>query len=223
MSEKFGTLLKDFIIYVIPGFLITTCIIQFYGKLELVTNLIKDNLNIAILGLFFSYIIGFISSQLQLILFNIFKGENTYNLADVIENESLRNRILYLFIKTTGVEIAKKEDLFDSSNIRSYCNQYITSFGNSESLNLIQRANYLASFSITIFLPTILCLITILTYFKVQYMWVITVVFSCLLILLLYKIYHNFEKSRVSMIFYTFLAISSNQPSTKSIKVKQED
>lgn len=223
MSEKFGTLLKDFIIYVIPGFLITTCIIQLYGKLELITNLIKDNLNIAIVGLFFSFIIGFLSSQLQLVIFNILKGEKTYTLNDVIDNEPLKDRILAKFIETTGIDISQKKILPESSNIRSFCNQYTTNFGNSESLNLIQRANYLASFSITLVIPTILCLATTLMYFQVKYISIITIIFSCLLLILVNKIFHNFEKSRVSMIFYTFLAISSNPKKELKAKNKEEN
>ena len=73
MFEKIPSL-KDFIIYVIPGLMICFCIINIINhnptdQFPQTKELSKD-VGIALISLLFSFIIGFIFSQFQIIFLN---------------------------------------------------------------------------------------------------------------------------------------------------------
>jgi len=211
MLSNFGTLLKDFIIYVIPGSLIYFSGLQIIGSLEAYVAAIKDNNSLAILSVFLCFIIGFVFSQLQIILFWRFHKERR---AKMIEASILDRNIVIAevckVLKIDEITIKDKEDL--DSYLVNICYNYVKIRGNNETAAAVERDSYLSSFSISIYLPIILSIIGFLeksnwTYLHIS---IATIFISILLFFLTQKVAINFRKGRITRIFLQFLIFTAN-------------
>lgn len=207
--DKLSYLIKDFFIYLIPGLLISCCTLYLFDNFQTLREVIISNNNLAILGCLFAHIIGFLSTQFQIIIYDLYrkKTKNIYTLKNTVDDQIIKNKILEKGSLILGIN--QEEQLEEDEMFRSFCSQYVNLHTTTESLNLIQRQQYLSTFSISIFFPTLLSLFTLMKYFLFQNSTIfITIVLSIIILLMLInEIFNNFEKGRVKSMFLTFLSI----------------
>ena len=217
MFEKIPSL-KDFIIYVIPGLMICFCIINIINhnptdQFPQTKELSKD-VGIALISLLFSFIIGFIFSQFQIIFLNkIVKWKNPFIRTlfgtdiDSDTKLSIMNSIIseLKLVQKDNLEIQMKDE-----NITELVINYLNVKGNDNAVKYFERDSHLASFAITLPLPTILFSVVLLNSLNLDVLikWIFICISSIILIILCMKISTNFRKNWVKKVFFQFLIIS---------------
>lgn len=226
MLEKIPSL-KDFIIYVIPGLMICFCIINIINhnpadQFPQTKELSKD-VGIALISLLFSFIIGFIFSQFQIIFLNkIVRRRNPFlrTLFGTDIDYEVKLSIINSII--SELKLVPKDNLeayMKDENITELVINYLNIKGNDNSVKYFDRDSHLASFAITLPLPTILFSVVLLNSLNLDIVikGISIFISSIVLIFLCMKISTNFRKGWVKKVFFQFLIISSEKNKNSNI------
>ncbi len=215
MLEKIPSL-KDFIIYLMPGLLI--CYFSFYllnhfNMSSLTIDQISRNPVLSFLGLVFAFFIGFLSSQLHIILFSRFLRNKIHKMRTInvsLTSEKTQDVLINRIIKEFDLQNVNKNDLLNDNLIIFSCLQYVMIKTNEESRQTINRSKNLSSFAMTLFLPIILGLIYLSINLSISNYIIIgaLILVSCLLLKLIFKIILNFKAEYFKLIFRQFLVLS---------------
>lgn len=211
--------IKDFIIYIVPGIIVNSCIIILTNNVDWFIEDFKNNqnnTNIGLLWVIISFIVGFLITQFQIIIFNkkIKKEPLTY--LNVITDKNVRliidRNIRYL------LKVYENKSIKNPTDLRLFCYQYVLNQGTNQIINLIYRADALFLFAVSIYIPSLLLIITILFILKCILLssLFIFLLATFLLTTLLKKIIHFFRKDKELRIYYGFLVVSSS-------KIKEEE
>lgn len=213
MLDKISIVLKDVIIYLFPGVLILSCLIKLTGN-SFETLGISNNINIALIGLAFSFIFGFIVSQLQIILFWKCIKIRYRTLNDCKFNESVKSIVIEKIIKVFNFPVSTNhDDLKDDEKITELCGAYVKSHCSYEAYSQIERDGYLSSFAISLFIPTVLSCIILFkesSFYNLNF-WLVIFISTLLLVFLIWLIYRisiNFKLGHTVRIYYYFLSIA---------------
>lgn len=214
MLEKVPSL-KDFIIYFIPGTLIC-----FFGlniitiisasKISLSTETISNNSVLVFIGILFSFLVGFIFSQLQIMCFNIYVNRNDSEIRK-IKSTSMSN-----LIKEKTAESVKRifelntvdiNTILNDSKILHLCLNYVKFKGTAETNIFLDRASNLSSFASASAIPIFLGIWNFSLLFDIPILCLCTMLFvtSILIIAFVMKITINFRKEWINSIYKQFL------------------
>ena len=210
--------LKDFIIYVIPGIL--TCYFGlnildkiFATKTSINIDSISQSSVLSFIGIIFSFAVGFIVSQSQLIVYNFFFNRLFKNLRTIQGaslslgvKDSLTKQIKDKF-KIVGVT---DSEIQNDELILYNCLNYVKIFSNEESHLFVNRASNLASFASVIQIPVFLGVWSFLLSIAIPTCWVIWILTgsTILTICLTTKIIYNFRREWSNSIYRQFLILS---------------
>jgi len=217
MLEKINLTIKDLIIYFIPGVITLFSLIYLNGynfkKIEII-----DNTSLVFLSIIFSFLFGFIFSQLQIILFYIFykridKDKKYLLLSHCSIHAEFKNKIADQIKITFGLSSEfNVQDVFNDKDILDLCDNYVRTRGNAEAYSPIERDSYLSSFSIAIFLPIVLGLLSYIKSLKDGFEswgnYVLPISLIIIIIPTIGKAAINFKKGRTCKIFEQFLIYS---------------
>jgi hypothetical protein len=214
MFDKIPSL-KDFILYVIPGILICYFgldILNILNQGTLTTEKISNDATISFVGIVFSFLIGFIFSQMQIIIFNKFLKNKFEKIRTIAESQKDN-----IELKKTLVERIKKtfeiNGDFENDNLIVFaCLNYVKIKTNEESQVFIDRQNNLSSFAMTIILPVILGIFDFLLRIKCPTLQMVIILLISILslIYLISKIVVNFRDDYYKNIFRQFLVLSKD-------------
>ncbi len=208
MFDKIGIVLKDFIIYLIPGLLICYLgLLLWNPEIQLISE-VQTNICLTAIALVIAFVVGFICTQIQLMVANAFKGSDLWALNTLNLQENIKMHVVYKVNKLLKVdhEILPETVLHDNELVH-FCFYYIKSNANGDAINVVERDSYLASFAISIYLPINLCFIVLLKALKMD-LWQtmgFEVVFLAISFWLIRKIVVSFEKKWAEKIFYLFI------------------
>lgn len=174
MLEKSFTI-KDLIIYLIPG-IINLMLFSFF--LLSITNsdkkifeLIKNNISLSILGIVISFVLGFILSQFQIIIFKkIFeeKLKEIRKLSYCITLDVFKPIICEEIKKEFKLDKLDNTTLLENQDIFFYCYSYVIEKSNDKSLEVINRSNNLSSFATALFIPIALIALNLVNQFSIN-------------------------------------------------------
>jgi len=205
--------LKDFIIYVIPGIIICYFSVDIYCLLKnstFTTDKIVGNPSLSFIGILFSFLIGFLISQFQIILFGrLFRIEfkKMCSILGCFENDTQLKNILIDKIKSAfGLTSVDEKD----SLIVFLCLSYVRSKSDENNLALVDRHNNMSSFAMATMLPLTLAVLDILFRFQIGIVWttLILLFFVVLLYWSVIRIVFNFRSDYYKNIFRLFLVLS---------------
>lgn len=220
MFDKIPSL-KDFIIYLIPGILISYFglnILHHYldDKLIITTDRVSNNSALTFVGIIFSFLIGFLFSQFQIIIYNGFL--NRYNrklrtIASTSMPEELRDKVAQQVIKVFDLHTMNKNIVLNDTQILYLCLNYVKINSNDESHFFINRSSYLSTFASVIPLPVLLGTFDLLLVFKISALLRtgILLIVLAFMILFTFKIIINFRREWLSSIYRQFLILSLNK------------
>ncbi|MCT3719905.1 hypothetical protein [Elizabethkingia anophelis] len=212
MFEKSFTI-KDIIIYLIPGVINTILLAKFISNIFLpkisLIDFIRNNISLSILGVAISFLIGFIFSQIQIILSNkIFKDEfrKLRTLNSAIEIETFKPVICEIIKKVFKLDNISNDDLLKNHQIFFYCYSFVLEKANNKSIELINRANNLSSFAASMYIPLLLIILNLCYFFKISCILEALPLFFTLLVLYyaIAKITLNFKSEFYNNTFRTF-------------------
>jgi hypothetical protein len=217
MFEKIPSL-KDFIIYVIPGLMICFCIINIINhnpsdQFPQTKELSKD-VGVALISVLFSFIVGFIFSQFQIIFLNkIVRWKHPFLrtlFGTDIDSEtklSIMNSLISEFklAQNDNLDVQMKDE-----NMTELAINYLNIKANDNSVRYFERDSHLASFAITLPLPIILFCIVLINSFNLSFLtkYVMVSASSIILTLLCIKISVNFRKGWVKKVFFQFFILA---------------
>jgi hypothetical protein len=222
MFDKLSLAIRDVIIYVIPGLITTFCLVyildslHFFGSSNIFSK-IKESTNFGVFVLLFSFLVGFITSQLQIILFwTAFSHGRITLLKDIEIDSNIKSKIALGFAKLAQIEdLVNEPALLEHKNCFSICQNYVNLRTDADSKAMIDRESYLASFAISSFLPITLAtivvslkLMPVINIFGVVFF---SLVFIVTLLVLIKKIAFNFRKGWSKTIYYQFLLLYYNK------------
>jgi len=216
MFDKIPSL-KDFIIYFIPGALIsffTLNIISLLSpnKVAITSQSISKNSVLIFIGILFSFLVGFIFSQLQVIIFNYFINYNGSKIRKMqfcsMSNE-LKERTAQKVIHVFSLTGVQSSAILNDSKILHLCLNYIKSKANDETNIYINRASNLSSFASASTLPIFLGIwnFTLLYEIPIVCHWLLMIMSAFVIILLTSKITINFRKEWINSIYKQFLIL----------------
>ena len=159
MFDKIPSL-KDFIIYFIPGLLISYFglnVVNAYRYGDLTAEMIAKNTSLSFIGIVFSFLIGFLFSQGQIISFNlclnkIYRKRRTISYTQKYNDEI--KETLVSRIKDT-FEIPGK-DIEEDHLIVFICLNFVKAKANQESHLYVDRHNNLSNLALATPLPAVL-------------------------------------------------------------------
>jgi hypothetical protein len=222
MFDKLSLAIRDVIIYVIPGLISTFCLVyvlnsfHFFGEFNIFSK-IKESTNFGIFVLLFSFLVGFLSSQFQIIVFwAIFSHGRITLLKDIEIDTNIKSKIALGFAKLAQIEGSVDESaLFGHENCFSICQNYVNLRTDADTKASIDRESYMASFAISSFFPIALATIVValklipaIGTFGVSFSAIIFITF---LLILIKKIAFNFRKGWSKIIYYQFLLLYFNK------------
>jgi hypothetical protein len=209
MLDRISVLLKDFVIYIIPGILITYSLANIIG-FDLIKNGVAISTNLATISLIFSFIFGFISSQLQIIVFWWFlsrlKKTNYKSLESSNIPVAIKEKIAEKIIQVFEISPESMSAIKTNSDTLDLCHEFLKIRASGDSISSIERDSYLSSFAISIYLPFIFTLFTVIKFFDVASIILIAAI-SIFFLILVSKIATNFKqgyRDKVYMQFYAF-------------------
>ncbi len=219
MLEKSFTI-KDLIIYLIPGILnlmlLSIFILSVTNSKDDIFQLLKNNISLSILGIVIAFVLGFILSQFQIIIFKKLFVNKLRKIRTLNYNISITE------FKPIICEEIKKEfkinniddsTLLENNDIFFYCYSYVIENSNDKSLEAINRSNNLSSFATALFIPLTLIILNLVNLLSISICCKV-ILFIILLIpsfLLLKKIIINFKGDFHINTFRTFYLISNKQ------------
>jgi hypothetical protein len=207
--------LKDFIIYLIPGILIcyfTLGIMNCSGYVDLINiKYISESSGLTFIGILFSFLIGFIASQSQIILFNyllkIFKEMETLLSVNISHGE--KKNIVKYFNRLNG-NINKYHNVCRDRTCLHVCLTYVMIRTNKESMVTINRQKNLSVLALSLPIPMILGVCDFLLNIGVtsNYLFVCVLIYNSWFLYIIFKIHINFKRGWVKDIYEQFLVIS---------------
>ncbi|MGY5353624.1 hypothetical protein [Wenyingzhuangia sp. IMCC45467] len=214
MIEKSFTI-KDIIIYLIPGILNTFFIFLFFKlKNPEIIDFTTMDTKYSIVTIVLAFLIGFIFSQIQIILSNkILKS--TYRklrtLEESIEIEEFKIVMCREIKKVFELNNLSNDDLLKNDQIFFFCYNFILEKGNNKSIELINRAKNLASFATSLYIPVVLMLINSFLYFENNCKLImISILVSFIFFYSLRKITINFRGEFYKNTFRVFYLANNN-------------
>lgn len=221
MFDKIPSL-KDFIIYVIPGMISCYFGLNIINQINLfdkpfTSESISKNSVLTIIGVIFSFLIGFIISQLQIITYNFILNRTNTRIRTIQGTSlsiELKEKIADQLIKTFNLNVARDRILADIQ-ILYLCINYLKIYSTEESISSINRSGNLSTFASALPIPVMLGSWNLLLELRLStiQMIVILVTFFIFLIAFVTKIILNFRKEWVNNVYRQFLILSLKQES----------
>lgn len=212
MFDKIPSL-KDFILYVIPGILICYFGLEIFNLLDLgnlTTEKISKDSVVSFVGVVFSFLVGFIFSQIQIIIFNAFFKNTFEKMRTIAESQKSNEDLKKELISRIKKEFGLVKDFENDNLIVFLCLNFVKIKTNSESQAYIDRYNNLSSFAMTLILPVSMGIFYFLL--KANYpliqMIIILIISIFILIVIVRKIVLNFRDDYYRNIFRQFLVLS---------------
>lgn len=216
MFDKIPSL-KDFIIYFIPGALISYFGLNILSllspnKINITTESISKDSVLVFIGILFSFLVGFILSQIQIIVFNHFINNNESKIRKMqftTMSDELKERTAQKVIQVFSLTGVQSSTILNDSRILHLCLNYIKSKANDETNIYINRASNLSSFASASTLPMFLAIwnFVLLQEIPIVCFWLLMIVSLCVIILLAAKITINFRKEWVNSVYKQFLIL----------------
>jgi hypothetical protein len=215
MLDKIPSI-KDFIIYLMPGILICyfglNCFNHFLGK-PITICTIAENALLSFVGIVFSFMVGFLMSQLQIIAYNqILKPKfiKMRTIKGAISNESLRATLIDRIISEFGINTDRNK-LENDDLIVFACLNFVIIYTNAEGLVFVSRSNNLSSFAMTLMMPIFMGVfnLLLLLQFSGWQIAVILVIALSLIYAITRKIILNFRGEYYISIFRQFMILSN--------------
>jgi hypothetical protein len=222
MKDKIYTLLKDIIIYLFPGIIIMYCLTLIFGfNLSQLGDISKTN--IVFVGVIFSFLVGFTTTQLQIIVFLfLMKKSNKITLAYCTLPNYIESKIALKVIDTFDFNGVSEKEIIKDSSILGLCKEYVAQRSNSEAISMIERDSYLSSLAFGSFIPLTLSIFSLININQgkislgdgfidsIAYLILIAIIF----LIILRKIGKNFRKGHAKKVFQQFLIIAMAKEST---------
>ncbi|MES1181931.1 MAG: hypothetical protein ABUL44_03960, partial [Flavobacterium sp.] len=162
MFDKIPSL-KDFIIYFIPGALTSffglNIFSHYFDKAaHLTTSKISADATLIFIGILFSFIVGFLISQLQIILFSkILKRFVDTPIANTSLSKDLKILLIEKIIRKFSLTTDKDAVLKDKDLIE-ICLEYIKYKSTEEANSTLNRSKNLSTLSMAINIPVVLAI-----------------------------------------------------------------
>jgi predicted small secreted protein len=222
MFEKIPSL-KDFIIYVTPGILICYFgldIFSDYKSSGIKTEEISTNNTLSFIGILLSFVVAFIISQVQIIIFNKIMKEELKELRTI--NETQKNN---LELKNSLIELVKSVFEIDGKDIEKdeyiifYCLNFIKAKANEESQIFIDRCNNLSSLAVSSVLPITLAIwdLSLKIGYSTSTTFGITIIAIVFLVPIVKKIAINFREEYFQNIFRQFIVLNKATTANTSL------
>lgn len=221
MLDKIAITIKDLVTYLIPGILTLISLI-YLAPIDLKKIGMIDNANLPLLSVIFSLPLGFIVGQVQIFLFyEMVPKAKPLKLSDcsmpIEYKDKVAEKIKIVFDLNPDLDI---QNILDAPKILSLCDNYVRIKGSSESYSQIERDSYWSSFSIVVFLPTMLVLISCIKSLKFCfYCWetiLFILAFGSILFCIITKAATNFNRGKLCKTFEQFLIYSLKAETSKN-------
>lgn len=216
MFDKIPSL-KDFIIYFIPGALICFFTLNIFsllspGKIKLTLVSVSSNSVLIFIGILFSFLVGFIFSQIQIIVFNFFinhNGSKIRKLESASMSAELKNKTAEKIITVFSLNGIQNSTILDDSKMLHLCLNYVKSKANEEVNFYINRSSNLSSFASASTIPLLLGIWNFALLFDMPVICLsILMLLSCAAIITLNgKITLNFRKEWINSVYKQFLIL----------------
>jgi|JI10StandDraft_1071094.scaffolds.fasta_scaffold10061_5 RsiW-degrading membrane proteinase PrsW (M82 family) len=202
MIDKLISFFKDLMIYLVPGIVVNVCILINLEKLNWIFAYKDEYPRIELLLLILSFIVGFFITQFQISIYHrLDKNKNSFQVLSK-ENKLLEE----VFNKKFGILNLQDVNNFD---FRNFCYQYVLNNGSDKINFLIQRADTLLLFSISMFIPSIIIISSISNFLFVNIICKIIcfTLLICFAMFTLLKASNHFKQDKEKRIFFSFLSI----------------
>lgn len=217
MFDKIPSL-KDFIIYLIPGILLS------YFGLNIISHFsqegnafnsdkISNSSVLTFVGIIFSFLLGFLVSQFQIITSNFFLDRYNKKLRTIETaslSDDLKDELITQIQKTFNLANSDRNSLKKDPLILYVCLNYVKVNSNEESQNFINRSSYLSTFASTIPIPILLGSWNLFLEFNVSNCWTAWGLTLAAIIIIAFtnKIVINFRKEWINSVYRQFLILS---------------
>lgn len=216
MFDKIPSL-KDFIIYFIPGALICFFTLNIFSilspdKIKLTLEGISENSVSVFIGILFSFLVGFILSQIQIIVFNFFINNNESKirkLESTSMSTELKTKTAEKIITAFSLNGVQTATILDDPKMLHLCLNYVKSKANEEVNFYINRSSNLSSFASASTIPLLLGIWNFTLLFTMPVVCLsVLMILSCIAIIALNgKITLNFRKEWINSIYKQFLIL----------------
>jgi hypothetical protein len=217
MFEKISSL-KDFIIYFIPGVLTSYFGLfifehDFKSAVIKTEEISKDN-TLTFIGIVFSFLIGFMLSQIQIILVNKLLRKRFKKMRTIkksFENELIKETLITKVIEFFNLPSNDRNSIEKDNLIVFSCLNVIKIKGSAETNFFLDRMSNLSSFASASFIPIVLGSYCMLLKFNLSDYQRIIMLFieSIYLIIILRKIIINYRDDWFKNIYRQFLILVS--------------
>lgn len=217
MLDKIPSL-KDFIIYFIPGSLICYFGLDIlhdkFPNSNLVTIFaIGENGVLVFISIIFSFLIGFLFSQLQIIIYNAVLSRK-YRKHRTIEAsklpEEFKKQLASQIIKDFKLSITTPEEIIKDMQVLYLCSNYVKIYTNPESHTFINRASNISSLASSMLIPLLLIVWSFLIKLDVSTFLTILILVTTTVLTIFFslKIVMNFKKEWIQSIYRQYLILS---------------
>jgi len=215
MFDKIPSL-KDFILYLMPGILISYFGLNIFNLVfscSIEPNEMFSNNVLIFIGIILSFSIGFLFSQLQIMLFNSILRKKYQQLRSIDGSQSskeIKNVLLNRIISEFQLYGIDRNVLLHDNTIIFTCLHFVKIKTNEESQIYIDRFSNLSSFACTLFLPILLGITNILILLPIEKPLMLSTILVSFLVVfyLIRKITVNFRDEWFKGIFRQFLILS---------------
>ncbi len=215
MFDKIPSL-RDFILYLMPGILISYFgfnIFNIVFPCNLKPLEMFSNNMIIFIAIILSFSIGFLFSQLQIMLFNKLLRKKYQQLRSIDgsqSNKEIKNVLLNRIISEFQLYGIDRNVLLHDNTIIFTCLHFVKIKTNEESQIYIDRFSNLSSFACAIFLPIMLGIINVLIVLPIEIPLMLSSILVSFIVVfyLIRKITVNFRDEWFKGIFRQFLILS---------------
>ncbi len=171
MFEKIPSL-KDFIIYFIPGVLTSYfgfCIFAHYiAEVKLTIQEVSSDTVLVFISILFSFIVGFLTSQLQIILFKkVLKRFVDNSIYQSSLYPSLKDLLIDKIIKKFSLTDSR-EALLKNPQVIELCLEYIKHKSTEEANSTLNRSKNMSTLAMVINVPIFLAVWNLLFVFHIS-------------------------------------------------------
>jgi|JI6StandDraft_1071083.scaffolds.fasta_scaffold193216_1 hypothetical protein len=204
---------KDFILYVIPGIIYCYIALDLYNYFKggcFTCDNVLNSTSMSFVAIIFSFLIGFLISQLVIIMIGILLDKKLKQMRTILETQKEN-------IEVKTVLINKIKNVFGIQNVSEtddlivfLCLNYVKIKTNEVSNTFIDRQYNMATFAMTAYLPVILVVIDLLIKFETK-IWIlipICLLFSFIFYRLVRKIVINFRDDYYKNVFRQFISLT---------------
>lgn len=212
MFDKIPSL-KDFILYVIPGIIYCYITLDLYNYLEsgnYIYDKVISNANLSFIGIIFSFIIGFLLSQAQIILFGKLFDKKLKKIRTIAQTQKSNTEIKKTLIKRLK-NVFELQTVSETDDLLVFlCLNYVKVKTNENSNTYIDRMYNMSTFAMTAYLPVLLVLTDLLIKLKLSFCCILFIIsmMSFTLYLLVKKIVINFREDYYKNVFRQFIVLS---------------